>query len=314
MMQRKDMSPFSVWDSSSAVRAKHALTCNVEDLGDIHGVRWFVLGPGDDLFAYPSIRALSTAVKNVIYLERLVYFLDSMVHTEIEIVNKTASAIAMHRLEMYIPRELALDALKLYTDEGYHAFFTAAACDTLRRKFSLSQRSRLHPRVAAMDRIADAFSTGPQDLVCFMIGFVSETMITKSLADIMRSSANSDIQKLLLAHLEDEFKHAAYFSALFKIVWAKLNAQMKEFCGELLVKIILAYHQPDNEFLDIMLATDELSTNTRSSIIEDMNSHSRLAMKARTLSFNTLEVLRRAGVFQNMKVKALFVQGGLLLE
>src|SRR5690606_7364991 len=140
---------------------------------------------------------------------------------------------------------LANDALKLYTDEGYHAWFTAEASRAIRGAFQLPAHEEPSARINAIEALVAAAPPERRDLAWFTVGFVGETMITPALVEALRGTAHSAIQALLLAHLEDEWVHAKYFALLFGRVWPKLDADGQAFVGALLPAAMAAFHTVD---------------------------------------------------------------------
>lgn len=308
-------SPFQDWIHTAAVRAKPSLTdfkLMAGGASDISSVRWFVFGAADELMAHPALRPLDMAQRNRLYGERLVHFLDDMALTEHRIVNHTAQILAENRLSAYVPEPLALDALKLYTDEGYHAYFTAEASRAIRDVFGLPLRTGPSLKINTIEALAAEVAPAQRDLAWFLIGFVGETMVTKAIVDVMRGSAHSAIQTMLLAHLEDEWVHARYFAQLFERIWPQLDAAQQAWAASLLPRIIAAFHTWDEPLHREWLRDAGLDTAACERVLEKLgNSASRTALM-RAKCGNTLQVLERCGVFGSEALQRHFVEAGLL--
>jgi GNAT superfamily N-acetyltransferase len=313
-MRKQDDSPLQGWIDSAAVRTKPSLTDF--DLsgsaGELSSVRWFVFGTSDELAAHPSLRHLGIAERNWMYAARLVHFLDDMTLTEHRIVNAAAQVIAENRLSAFLPERLALDALKLYTDEGYHAFFTAHASRSIRDLFGLEERDEPNVKIAAIEALVAETPAERRDMAWFMVGFVGETMITKAIVDVMRGTAHSAVQGMLLAHLEDEWVHAKYFGHLFALIWPKLDAESQAYFGRLLPDIIVAFHTWDERFHRRILGHVGLDTAACDRVLAKVASESNRIARMRSRCGNTLQVLERCGVFGNEPLRASFIQAGLL--
>lgn len=313
-MPKKTGSPLKDWITTSAVRAKPSLTDF--DLsgqaGDLGSVRWFVFGVSDELLSHTALRHLELADRNWLYAARLVHFLDDMTLTEHRIVNVAAQVIAENRLRAFIPEQLALDALKLYTDEGYHAYFTAHASQAIRKVFSLKERDEPNVKIAAIEALVAETPAERRDMAWFMVGFVGETMITKAIVDMMRSTANSAVQGLLLAHLEDEWTHAKFFAHLFSLVWPKLDADSQAYFGALLPRIVAAFHIWDERFYRRILGHVGLSAAACDRVFSKVASEAAQVALMRGKIGNTLQVLEHCEVFRHAQVRASFVQSGLI--
>lgn len=313
-MRKAEESPFKGWIDTAAVRAKPSLTDFdlSGSVGELSGVQWFVFGAADDFMSHPALRRLGMAERNWLYAARLVQFLDDMTLTEHRIVNTAAQRIAEGRLGAAIPEALALDALKLYTDEGYHAWFTAQASRAVREVFRIEAREGPGLKIPAIEAVVAAAPAERQDLAWFLVGFVGETMITKAIVDVMRGSAHSAIQALLLAHLEDEWVHAKYFAHLFSLVWAGLDAPGRAVAGGLLPGIIGAFHAWDEAFHRQLLAHVGLDAAASERVLGKVGAETGRAAHQRARCANTLQVLERCGVFKDARVRAHFVNAGLL--
>ncbi len=315
MRSRKEAeSPFEGWIDTASVRAKPSLTdFNLSGgAGELSGVQWFVFGHTDEFMSHPALRPLGVAGRNRLYAERLVHFLDDMALSEHRIVNPAAQVIAEGRLRAYLPEALALDALKLYTDEGYHAWFTAQASRAIREVFGLRALDGPNPKIAAIEALVSEAPAQRRDLTWFMVGFVGETMITQALVEVMRSSAHSAIQRMLLAHLEDEWVHARYFGHLFSLIWPQIDAPGQAWFGPLLPRIMAAFHTWDEPFHRRILSEAGLDEAASDRVLAKVAGESHQLARMRHRCGNTLQVLERCGVFKNAGLRTHFVEAGLL--
>lgn len=309
-------SPFDGWTETAAVRAKPS-PADVELTGqadELAGVRWFVTGATDELLSQPALQHLGMRERNGLYAARLVRFLDDTALTEHRIVNVAAQVIAENRLRAYVPEPLALDALKLYTDEGYHAWFTARACQAIRAVFAIPAcDGEPSAKIAGLEALAAQAPPAWRDLTWFMIGFVAETMVTKAIVDVMRNSAQSAIQRMLLVHLEDEWVHAKYFAQLFRLIWPGLDADARRHFGQLLPRIMAAFHVHDEPFLRRILAHAGLDAAACDKAIARLaGDPARHAARLRAACGNTLQVLQGCGVFGESGAREAFIRAGLL--
>ncbi|WP_169801526.1 diiron oxygenase [Hydrogenophaga palleronii] len=302
------------WISSASVRVKPSLTDFdlSGNAGEFSGVQWFVFGHADEFMSHPALRHLDMPQRNAVSAARLAHFLDDMTLTEHRIVNVAAQVIAENRLRAYLPERLAIDALKLYTDEGYHAYFTAQASRAIRDRFALPVHDAPNPKIAALEALVAGVPAPRRDLAWFMVGFVGETMITKAIVDTMRATAHTGLLALLQAHLEDEWQHARYFAQLFGLVWPQLGAADKAFFGALLPTIIQAFHTWDEAFHRHLLAQIGLDSAAIERVLAQEGSETRRTAHMRSRCGNTLQVLERSGVFKQAALRTVFVQHGLL--
>lgn len=307
-------SPFHDWITRAAVRAKPSLTDfdlshQADQLGS---ARWFVFGKSDDMLSHPALAHLDVAERNWLSAARLVHFLDETARTEHRIVNVAAQAMAEGRLRAYLPEMLALDALKLYTDEGYHACFSAQASHALRSVFGIEADDGPNLRIKTIENLVAETRPDQRDLAWFMMGFVAETMITKGIVDTMRSTAHSALQNLLLAHLEDEWVHARYFAQAFALVWSELDADSRTYWGQRLPRIMAAFHTRDPVLHHRLLTRLGLDAATTERVLDRLTSPASLIERTRHQCANTLQIMARCAAFRDAPVRAAFVQAGLL--
>lgn len=307
-------SPLAGWIDTASVRAKPSLTDFdlTGSAGNFNSVRWFVFGEADELMAHPALRHLGLPERNWLFAARLVHFLDDMALTEHRIVNVAAQVIAENRLRAFLPESLALDALKLYTDEGYHAYFTAHASRSIRDLFGMEERDEPNVKIAALEALMADTPAQRRDMAWFMVGFVGETMITKAIVDVMRGTAHSGVQHMLLAHLEDEWVHARYFVHLFEKIWPQLDTGSQVWLGSLLPRIIEAFHTWDDRFHRRILAHVGLDAAAIDRVFAKVAGEVQRVARMRSRCVNTLQVLERCGVFGDERVRGAFVQSGLL--
>lgn len=313
-MRKSADSPFKDWTATASVRVKPALTDFDfhAGAGGFSSVQWFVFGQGDELLSHPALRPLDMARRNRLCAARLLHFLDDMTLTEHRIVNVAAQVIAENRLRAFVPEPLALDALKLYTDEGYHAHFTAEAGRAIREVFALEAHDGPSLKIAAIEALVAGVPQAQRDLAWFMVGFVGETMITKAIVDVMRGTAHSALQGMLLAHLEDEWVHARYFGHLFERIWPLLDREGQAFFGRLLPDIVAAFHTFDEGFHRRLLDEAGLDAAATDRVLGKVTGERLRQAHMRSRCGNTLQLLERCGVFKDDALRALFVQRGLL--
>ncbi len=311
-MPEHETSPFARWNETAAVRAKPALTdfCLEGQWGELGAVQWFVFGGDDGLMSLGDLQGLGLAARNRLGAARLVRFMDETALTEHRLVNVAAQAIAERRLADRVPPALALDALKLYTDEAYHAWFSAEAGRAIRQAFDLPPNDDPSLKIPALEALAAAAPPVHRDLAWFLVGFAGETQITQAIVENMRSTTHSALQAMLLAHLEDEWVHARYFDLLFSLLWPGLDAAERAFVGRSLPAIMAGFHILDRVFLRRTLVQVGLDEAAQDRVLEA--SEKRRGERLRSRCTHTLEILARCGVFEDTQVRRGFVQVGLI--
>ena len=117
---------------------------------------------------------------------------------------------------------------------------------------------------------------------------------------------------MLLAHLEDEWVHARYFGHLFSLIWPQLDAPSQAWFGQLLPRIMAAFHTWDDPFHRRILGEAGLDEKARDRVLAKVAAEDHQLARMRHRCGNTLQVLERCGVFKNAGLRAHFVEAGLL--
>jgi len=244
---KRSITLFRNWHSSSAVRSRpYAYQFTKTDFAHTEPGLWFpsALSPA---LTHDSVKSLPKKELLIIHASHLVHFMDYTTTLEMTYVNEAVRCIVVGSLNKYFEDDERRGALKLYTDEGYHALFSKKIADQVSKHFNLTRT-----KPARLERLNCILEKSPQNLKClthFCIGFVSETLITPELIKLSSDVLVAPVANMLRDHIHDEGRHAVFFSECFAKLWQKISKVERDYMAQILPEVLIAFCQPDLPFL-----------------------------------------------------------------
>lgn len=301
---------FERWDTESSVRSRanrHQLT--QADIDSTTTKNWF---PPEMLvfLRHPAINAMPNNSIKYLQAHYLVHFLDYTTTLEHTIVNRAVENIIHDRMGIKFSKDARNAGLKIYTDEGYHAQFSADLSEQIAEHFHFPRVTSA--RIAKLNSLLKTLSRSQYSLIQFLIGFVSETIIASELLDLTRHKLIDPVHNVFRDHLHDEARHAQYFSDCFVSVWKHLKANDRTLTVQYILKILDIFCQIDEPWLAISLMTCPTPPTCPEEIIAD----SRIWAMARVsqASLSTVGAIKRTDLLNNPVFKKLFIEKGLINE
>lgn len=303
------------WDKTSSVRARpYRYDCSDNNIiNQLKMKSWFVF-ESIAILNHQAINAVSAENKNYLLACYMINFLEYTTILEHDLANQAATIIAHNRLSIDLPISIRLEALKLYTDEGYHAYFSADVAEQIAKIMDVKLRQPYFPKIERLKLFANQAPQRFQSLTWFAIGFVSETVITKSFLYCFRSTLLDPIYNLLGDHLHDERKHAKYFSDLFTYVWERISNEEQAYLGDILPKIIKYFFSPHHLWLEHSLQHIGINHSIITEIITTYDSSANFIKRVRDGASATLYALEKSGVFKNASIRKNFNEEELILK
>ena len=125
------------WDKFSSVRSsEETYNLNLDDISIQKNLSWH-LPTYSTILQHNDLRSLSDEDKKFVMGAQLLEFVEKTSVLELEYINKVAINLALGKYNFEIPKLLQLDALKLYTDEGYHAYFSKKMSDEIKQYYKI---------------------------------------------------------------------------------------------------------------------------------------------------------------------------------
>ncbi|HWS82755.1 MAG TPA: diiron oxygenase [Ktedonobacteraceae bacterium] len=299
------------WDLQASVRVKSRRILIDEEAS---GKLYFPpeLAP---VTQHTLVRSFEAWALRELLIQCLYHYLDFTTMLEHDVVNRVAQLIAQRKIGVALPPQMLLDAYKIYTDEAYHAYFSADL------KLQIEYTTGIVPKSVessrCLRRLQELLFSIPHDLrqiaeVFFTI--VSETLISGILCQIPKDDRVVSTIRLLVAdHAEDEGRHHAYFSKLLEFLWPQLDQKQKSIIGPLLVQFIFAFLEPDYDAVVCELSISDLKFDEVQQIMAETYSPSAILSEVQRGAKATLRLFERNGIFEDELTRIAFLQSGLLL-
>ena len=302
----------SDWNSRASVRASphdYRLPENVQE--QLETRHWF---PPAFLpyLTHPAIEAAGRSMLHRLTARHLVHFLDYTTLLEHRIVNRAVETIVHGELPVEVPTSMKTAALQLYTDEGYHALFSSQVAEQIASLYAITGRPVMPRRITRMNLLVARTRQEQRPLACFLLGFVSETIIARELLDVCRDSLVSSVNDMLRDHLADEARHSRYFAEAFHYFWLSMNSRQRTFASRTLLEIIGIFFEADERWLQQSLRGVGIADSDVMEIVGGMATVHANRARARSGAVATLDALRKAGFFALPHNQKLFAKAGLI--
>lgn len=286
---------FDDWDTGASVRHR-ANTYDLSDLTheDLMDRHWFVPGMLPWL-KESAVEGRGEAARQELLARSLVFFLDYTTLLETKIVNRAISTVIGDSLGMNLSPEIKMTGLKLYTDEAYHALISADVANQVGRRYGIQNRDPCQDRIDRLYHLVNEVEEPFRELAWFVVGFVSETVITKEFLVISKSTIVKPVFNMLRDHLEDELKHSAYFSHLFDLIWNRSSESKQRFISDFLPSVIWEFFRLHESWLFenlLLVGVDSVDARV---IHEQLQGEDKHRLRAKAGCTATLTALRRSG-------------------
>lgn len=289
--------------------APYKYNCHSVNMNDLESRNWF-FPSALPFLSHPLLADLKPAQVQELLARNLVNFLEYTTLLEHRIVNKSVEFISQNRLPVSVPHGMRMDALRIYTDEGYHAVMSADVAHQVSEIYGLNQGTRRFGRIARLEALASNFQH--EALGWFLIGFVSETVITKEFARMGRSALVLPVHNVLMDHLADEWKHSQYFVSMFSYLWPRLSNLERDFCATQLPTIIRECFRLDETLLERDLDELGVDSSVARAISAERNTEAEDRTRARNGAATTMHALRDCSFFSEPRYVANFSKHGLI--
>lgn len=176
-------------------------------------------------FDAPEISLLPLGSQKKLLAYHLADFLDYTVTLEHTIVNPALQSMVASPFFEKLPSKMKTQACQMYTDEGYHAYFSHCMAAEARQAFSLYLPTSEPLRIRRLSQFLPSSSKLPlpQELLSFLKAFASETLISKELSAVQSTLVSAPVSNMLRDHTLDEARHCLFFCEVFSNLHHTLN-------------------------------------------------------------------------------------------
>ena len=308
---------FDEWDNFSAVRTKPNTYrfANYQIDTQLKDKRWF-LPDGVPILTHSLLKDIEQNKEQYLLGRFLLQFLEYGTILEHEFVNTILAELALGECGIPLPDQMRIDALKIYTDEAYHACFNMEATQEIRNYIGLPISDAWplkNTRLEGLRKLIPEGKSKESFLIRFAIAAISETVAAKELAESMKGIIVEPIYNIFIDHAEDEKKHCMYFSTLFEVVWNYLSDDERKFLGINFPKILKAFVDINTIALHEALAIIDVDRESAEIIIKESYPADFTIQRAMSVASITFRVFDRLGVFKIPEAKQAFLQEGFLV-
>ena len=262
---------------------------------------------------HPLVERLGPAARHSIAARHLFHYLSFTAHFEVGVVNRATARIAHGHSGIRMPMAARVDALKIYTDEGYHALFSL---DLVARMEAATGVPALpydfQPYLRSLDEIGRHALPGQKVLAQLLQVVVFETLVTSILTEVPADETVLDVvRETVTDHADDERRHHAYFSAFFHELWANLDASERSAVARCLPRLIRQSLNPDLAPAADALRAAGMATNDVMTVLAESYPIERQAEAAAATARHSVRLFQNCGVLELPGAFESFAAAGL---
>jgi hypothetical protein len=264
--------------------------------------------------SHPLIAGVARSSSEELISKHLYQYLLFTTNFEISIVNRVTHRLAIASLPVGVPDSIRLDALKIYTDEGYHAVFSLDLIEQIRKITGIQPAPYTFDSYQdRLDAVARRALPNHIDLAQLIQVVIFETAITSILDDIPKDQNVALVVRETIAdHARDERFHHAFFARVFKEVWAKLDDRAKNEIALALPELITTSLAPHTTPIQALLQSLGVNHDTARTVVEDTYTRNNVAAGIRKTARHTLHMLQSEGVLSRPGAEQMFHNALLL--
>lgn len=270
------------------------------------------------ILEHSELQNLTDEQKEFVMGTQLLEFVTKQTVFEIDCVNAVASKIAHNKTDFKLSESLKLDALKIYTDEGYHAYYTQKVANQIREHYKIGE-SDIYPFVRPfyekLDKLFSQFGEEYVDLAKLGLVIVGESQIVSDISEEMKQIVHEPIRVMFRDHMADEVFHAKFFAVLLESVWPQLDLDSQVVLCKSMIDSMILLGTPRTDIYYFSLAQLGFSSQTiRKCIEETYETHEWTVARIAERVKPTISLLHTVGVFKNLKCRDLFESSLLMPE
>jgi hypothetical protein len=258
------------------------------------------------------VKAGGVAVYREILAYHLLAYLAFTDRLEHDVVNVTVRRIATGQLPVSFPKEMPIDAYKIYSDEAYHSLCSADMAQQILEVTKLDNINYEFELLNYFDETRNNYAGELRHLVELFFVTVSEILITSLLTKIPADKrVITAVRKLIADHAEDEGRHRNYFIKVNDIVCPQLSKSQLDVIGPLVPHFIIKFLSPDltvvRNYLSRILSPAEVEK-----VIAESYDPAQVFQNIRTTAASTLRIFKNSGLLENKATAKAFLKAGLL--
>jgi hypothetical protein len=246
--------------------------------------------------SHPLVAGLPEERFRDVLLRHMYRYLGFTTILESDVVNPHLRLMSKGGDGLRLPREMRLDALKMYCDEAYHTLFSVdlvQQMEDLTKTRAADEPPYFLERLRALRQDVDSWSAG---LVTLLFVAVSETLISATLA--ARAGSDEVVEAIngsIRDHAVDEGRHHAFFAAYIKRLLGQLEPTDRRRALRLVPRLVEIFLEPDLAGVRRDLGAQGLSVDATEQVLEETFQIERLRKQWRTMAGPTLSYFAAFG-------------------
>ncbi|MCB9698694.1 MAG: diiron oxygenase [Alphaproteobacteria bacterium] len=239
---------------------------------------------------------------------RLCRYLHATAALEVQVVDDVAARIAFDQLPIRFGDAARRDALRVFTDEGFHA---VQAADLLEQAGPFTPDA---PPcwLTRLDALRAGRGTDDAALVTFLFTVATETLVSGHLRVLSRDPAvRPAVRAFVTGHAADEAWHGAYFGERFCELWGELAPGDRARLGPVVIEAVKAFLDPDVDAIVADLRAVGLGATEAAAVVARTVRAGDPERARWDEARPTLQCLRRAGALDEPSVRDALATGGL---
>ena len=152
--------------------------------------------------------------------------------------------IAFEKLGTSISKELVLQAFRLITDEAFHGQRSEELIASLEDRTGVKCPHEVSPNLY-LNSLCDTADDQAARLRRFYFCFVSETIISSTLAKNSKGINDAQVDCFFREHLRDENAHSVFFRAVFSVIWRQTTRASRLAVADFFGQDIRSFIAPD---------------------------------------------------------------------
>jgi hypothetical protein len=263
--------------------------------------RGLVLFPEREIpyLGHEVVAALPPAARQRLVARHLYQYLLFTVHLETKVVNRGVAMVAHNEMDHPVPPATRLDAMKIYTDEGFHALYNLDIIQQIEATTGIpALLYDFQPRLDRLDATADRYLPDHPGLARLLQVVVFETVVTSILADLPRDPTVYQVVRHVVGdHARDETYHHAFFVRFFRELWVHLTPALRVAAARAIPHLIDDCLRPDLTAVRASLAAAGLTRDEVAGAVAGSYPEPRVRAAVRQQARHTLRLCRGVGAF-----------------
>ncbi len=300
------------WDSKAGVRSNpQDYNLNLSKENDKNGsAKSWHLDSYSAILSHDELSSLSEEDKEFVRGTQLLEFVTKQAVFEVDCVNFVANKLALGKYKYTLTENIRLDAFKVYTDEGYHAYYTQKIANQIRDHYGIGE-SDIDPYIKGyfekIDKLVSQFGEQHTELCMLVLVIAAEAQIVSDISREMKQIVHEPIRVMFKDHMIDEAFHAQFFHLVFENVWPQLSAEEAEIMGKMFcdAMVILATPRVDIYYYSLAKLGIQKEVITRC-ISDTYHTQEWRTTRIKERMVPTVNLLRKNGVFENKKILNIF--------